>query len=488
MTLAGATAPLTLQRLLSRVKEAVGAVRPEWITAEIGSLADRGSLYLELGESDINGKSIAKAKGVVWRSRVDFIRSKFFSATGAHLEPGLKVLLLVKPTFHEEYGLSLSIEDIDPSFTLGDFERRKRLIRDNVSRDGLSMGNKRLPLPEVVTRIAVLAPASSAGLGDFKTEADKLSAVIDIAYFSATFQGLEASESVSLAIRDIYFKNKETPFDYLFIIRGGGAKGDLAWLDDERIIRAVCKVGIPIVSGIGHERDSALIDEYAAVSVHTPSKAAQYLTNKVKNEAISFRQNLGVIDRRGFELIGQLRLRLQTLEIQPSSAARGLDTRRLSLARMNHEIQQSAISLLANASKDSAALLGVVVGTASRRIALLQSENTHRWQSIFSSAQSHLLRETQRFRAAGYEHIESGARASLQLRRSIVMDTSGIIDAHGVASVLQRGFVILRDSSGRPIPSVEALTEGATGEVHIEFRDGSATFIGSIYANKKESL
>lgn len=226
-----------------------------WVCVEASEVkaARNGHLYFNFVEHDASGREIAKCNGVLWANRAKSVLQRFNTATGGDLKPGLKLLVQAVAEMHPQYGFSLQVLDIDPSYTLGDMEQKLAKIRDTLTREGAFDRNKRLRKPLDFRRVAVIAPDGAAGLGDFRQEADRLSAhgVVEFLYYSALFQGAGAAESISKAFSSVLLDHTETPFDAVCLIRGGGAKTDLAWLNELAIARVICDSPIPVFRGLG---------------------------------------------------------------------------------------------------------------------------------------------------------------------------------------------------------------------------------------------
>ena len=276
----GQTKGVSLSAFLARVKAAVQLAIPQpvWVRTEIRKLqvARSGHVYLELEERSDKGLSIASAKGVIWKARFPSLDAKFVAGTGDQLMPDMKVLLQVRAQFHELHGLDLIIEDVDPSYTLGDLFAKMDRIRTTLKAEGLFGRNKALAAPSEFVRVAVISPAGSAGQGDFRSEADVIewAQLCRFNYFPAVFQGPDAAASIKNAMRSVHAAHLEEAYDALAIIRGGGLKADLAWLNDLSLARWACKIPIPLLTGIGHEQDSTILDEIAHRPFDTPSKVA----------------------------------------------------------------------------------------------------------------------------------------------------------------------------------------------------------------------
>jgi exodeoxyribonuclease VII large subunit len=286
---------VSLSAFLARVKGVInaGLPTPEWVRAEIRKIqvAGSGHVYVELEERNELGSTIAAAKGVIWNQRVGSIQSKFRAGTGDVLKTDIKVLICARADFHPVYGFDLVIEDIDPSYTLGDLIAKLRAIRAALKAETIFDRNKRLRPPPDFTRVAVISPETSAGLGDYRQETDRLqrAGLCAFDYYTATFQGSDASDSIRACIRRAHESHKYQAYDALVIIRGGGSVTDLAWLNDLQLALWVCRVPIPVFTVIGHERDSTILDEVANRKFDTPSKVALHISQTIRNNAIAAR-------------------------------------------------------------------------------------------------------------------------------------------------------------------------------------------------------
>ena len=219
----------------------------------------------------------AQARAVIWQSMASAILPAFEQATGAQLAPGIKLLVRARPVFKAQYGFSLDIDAIDPDYTLGELEARKRDIRARLQAEGVFAANKQLTPPWDFNAVLVVAPTGGAGLGDFQAEADRLQShgICRFTYALSRFQGEGAPMEIRHALQQALGQGTDTspsPFDAVVILRGGGAVNDLAWLNDYGLARLICDMPIPVFTGIGHERDTTVLDEVAHARYDTPSK------------------------------------------------------------------------------------------------------------------------------------------------------------------------------------------------------------------------
>jgi exodeoxyribonuclease VII large subunit len=276
---------VTLSRLFSKVTQVInGAFQHSlWLQCEIANFnhVSKGHIYLDLIETDGNGNEIAKNKAIIWSNLSNRLLEKFQQGTGSQLQAGQKVLFLVDVAFDSRFGLNLNIKDVDPNFTLGDMEAKINKIRQQLKDENLYYINKKKDLPFIFEKIAVISPNDAAGLKDFQIEADKLvnNNICQFDYYPAIFQGRETSKSVQKAIENV--KNSGEKYDALVVIRGGGAKTDLHYLNDFDIAKMLTSVTMPVVVGIGHQIDHGILDEVSTVTQDTPSKVIGYIFNHI---------------------------------------------------------------------------------------------------------------------------------------------------------------------------------------------------------------
>lgn len=276
---------LSLADYLAAVQLVIGETfaHSVWVKAEIRSHSSKGGHhYFELADKDVNGKITASCRGNLWRGQAQRLLGKFERQTGRSLAQGLNVLFKVSASFHPQYGFAVTILDIDPTYTLGDLAQQYQAMLSRLQNEGLLTLNASLPTPFDITHVLVIAPENAAGLGDFRADADRLMATgaCEFNYAHATFQGNHAPSEIRQAIitgRKTLQARGITP-DLLVIIRGGGAVGDLAYLNDYELAALVAEQPMPVWVGIGHERDRVLLDEVAHTRFDTPSKVIAGIT------------------------------------------------------------------------------------------------------------------------------------------------------------------------------------------------------------------
>lgn len=278
---------LSLFELNNLVHEALEATfdHTYWLTAELSEcrVAANGHCYVELVEKDDESRVlIAKARGNIWRNTYPLLVATFEHETGQKLQPGLKILVEAKVTFHELYGYALNIIDIDPTYTLGDMARKRKEILAQLETDGVLTLNKELALPRPLSRIAVISSSTAAGYGDFCDQLEKSPYRFTTRLFPAIMQGEHVEESVIEALDSI--AEEQEAWDAVVIIRGGGAVSDLNGFDTYLLAANVAQFPLPVLTGIGHERDDTIIDVVAHTRLKTPTAVAAFLIERQRDE------------------------------------------------------------------------------------------------------------------------------------------------------------------------------------------------------------
>jgi len=309
---------LTLLELNGRVKSTLQFEMPDayWVQAEISSISpsSQGHCYLELVQKDTNGRTfLAKAKANIWRSTWLRLKPFFEQQTGETLKVGMKVLLQVTVTFHEVFGYSLVVNDIDPTYTMGDMARRRREILLQLEKDGVIELNRELEIPLLPQRIAVISSATAAGWGDFRNQlANNVYGFrFYVKLFQAAMQGEDVERSVIAALDAV--AARRDLFDLVVIIRGGGAVSELSCFDSYDLAYNIANFPLPVITGIGHERDDTVADVVAHTKVKTPTAAAEFIINRVFDtasllETLARRMGDAVTERMNTEKIRLERL------------------------------------------------------------------------------------------------------------------------------------------------------------------------------------
>ncbi len=291
---------LSLLELQREIKSAVelNLDTHYWVVGEISdiNINYKGHCYMNLVQKDEHSDNIlAKTRTIIWANHYRMLSSYFKSQTKKSLRAGLKVMFKVRVNYHEQYGLSLQAVDVDPTYTMGDVEKRRREIIAKLEEAGVTDMNKTIDLPLVIHNIAVISSDTAAGFGDFvaQMETNPKHYAFNIELFRAAMQGEDTEKSVVNALEAIF--NSDTDFDVVVIIRGGGAKPDLSWFDNYNIAAHVAQFPVPVFSGIGHERDASVTDMVAHTHLKTPTAVAEMIINHNRGFEESIDQELEIL-------------------------------------------------------------------------------------------------------------------------------------------------------------------------------------------------
>lgn len=315
-----------------------------WVAAEVSEIrtASNGHCYLEFVQKDANsGSLVAKARANIWRSDYVRISSSFERATGQRLTSGIKVMAFVSVKFHELYGFSLNVLDIDPTYTLGDLAQRRQQIIKQLEEDGVLELNKELPLPRVIRNVAVISSPTAAGYGDFCNQMEQSGFQFHIQLFAATMQGDHVEQSVIAALDDIAHHAEQ--WDVVVIIRGGGATTDLNGFDSYLLAANVAQFPLPVLTGIGHERDDTIVDLVAHTRLKTPTAVAAFLIDTRGNETLM----LQALQERLIKAVeARLQLELSRLDVltqrRTYSISRQVDMQRQHFNALSHRFEMAS--------------------------------------------------------------------------------------------------------------------------------------------------
>lgn len=354
---------LSLKELNLLVRKTVELALPStyWVEAELSEAREsNGHCYMELVQKEEQSNTpVARASAKCWRSTWQLVRPHFERVTGERLHAGMKVLLQVYAQFHETYGFSWIVTDIDPTFTLGDMARRRQEIIRVLKEEGVFELNKELALPLFAQRIAVISSATAAGYGDFcgQLAANPYGFRFEPVLFPAVMQGERVEQSVITALNMI---NEDIDsYDCVVIIRGGGAVSDLSGFDSLALAENVANFPLPVITGIGHERDESVTDMVAHTKVKTPTAAAALLTDNLK--AVADRIS-GAQDR----IVNAVRQRMETERMRLDRVADSIPV----LFSLVNTAQQSLLDGLAVRLRSAA---GQLIDRCSHNIDMLSS-------------------------------------------------------------------------------------------------------------------
>lgn len=489
---------IPLSRLLAGVASAITQAFASgvWTLVEVMDTKTRnGHVYLELAERGPAGQVVAKANAMIWANRAARLMPEFERATGATVAAGIKLLVRAKPTFKPQFGFSLEIEAIDPDYTLGDLEARKKEVRARLQAEGVFDRNRELPAPWDFNLVLVAAPHEAAGLGDFRSESDRLAeaGICRFVFVHSRFQGEGAPREILAALRAglAGLDAAGTWPDALVIIRGGGAVNDLSWLNDYGLARFICDQGVPVLTGIGHERDSTLLDEVAHKSFHTPSKVIAGIENRIAQRAARAREAWAAIADAAARAVRNARAGAEQANAQVAASAQAsiAQARQDTRQAMNaigvqaiqdvHAAARGALGLLNAVREDAAGQLAHARQAVPQRMAEIRARAAATVGEARSAAG--LARTVVVERAAA---VARQAAAKVDAQMSAVgeraagavdrarSDTEGLmreIAGQGPSKTLARGFAIVRAGDGAPVTGAR---DAENRSLEIQFRDG----------------
>lgn len=426
---------LTLVQLNRIIGKALS--RPDlsevWVMAEMSDARlSRGHCYMELIDKDLDtGEVKARIKGVIWASAFARISADFALATGRNLASGMKVMVRGTVNYHSAYGISFIISDIDPSYTIGEVERRRREILMRLQKEGVADLNRTLEWPRVPWRIAVISAPNAAGYGDFIHQLYHNASHLRFhtRLFTAAMQGADTAPSVIAALDAI--ATDIDSWDCVVIIRGGGATSDLVSFDDYMLAANIAQFPIPIIVGIGHERDVTVLDYVANMRVKTPTAAAQWLISQGE-AALQHLRSIGT-------------LLLQSVTDLTAHAMRQL------------AYMESALSTAPAAAIERA-------DARCRRAAITLAGAVSRTTSVQSARLD-----------ATAEALKIASTRAVERARMLLDSRAEMLEALSPQAVLARGFTITRRADGTAVRRSSELSHGT--EIITTFADGTSSSV-----------
>lgn len=432
---------MTLSQYTAWIGEAMRRV-PElwnaWVVAELSDVrVNGGHCYMELIEKNAAGQTVAKMRATIWAGTFYPLRRKFFEATGRDISTGMKVMLRGGVNHHSLYGLSFNVSDIDPSFTLGDMERLRREIIERLTREGIINRNKETVLPVAPQRIAVVSAEGAAGYGDFMNHLTSNAEGYEFYpfLFPAVMQGDRTSASVRAALERV--EQTIDLWDCVVIVRGGGATTDLNGFDDYELAKTVALFPLPVIVGIGHERDRTVLDEIANIRMKTPTAVAGFLVDRLRQAE---NQAAGLADwiaRYSTERLKGETRRLANLETMVPAFANA----RIAAASSLLEREMTRIPVLVSSRLKNAAT------RLDRYADLISSLSASR-----TGRSADRLKEIERMVGISSDNVLRRNVARLEALESLVK----VLSPH---NTLQRGYSITR-VNGRAVSDVSQLKPG----------------------------
>lgn len=277
---------ITLQEFNNRIKRLLAdpSVMNCWVVAETTDVRINQHCYLQLLEKNPKtGATVAKIKAIIWGNQFRFLNARFKQVTGRDIGNDMKIMVCLSVNYSPQYGLTVVINDINPEFTLGDMERQRQEILNRLTQEGIIGQNKTVPVPPVLQRIAIVSAAGAAGYGDFMKQLtdNKYGVCFYPCLFQATMQGVKTVPTVLAALDKVELN--QHLFDCVVIIRGGGGTEELNSFDNYDLARRVATFPLPVIVGIGHERDITVLDYVAGIRVKTPTAAAEHIILQAAN-------------------------------------------------------------------------------------------------------------------------------------------------------------------------------------------------------------
>ena len=457
----------------------------------------RGHVYLEVAERDPNGIVLAKARAMIWGRVAQEILPQFERATGMTVGPGIKLLVRARPGFSAQHGFALEIDALDPEYSLGDLEARKREIRARLKADGLFDANRRLQAPWDFNAVLVIAPLQAAGLGDFRAEAGRLESarVCSFEYVSSRFQGEGAAQEIVAAAETALTsrRQKAQPMpDVVVLIRGGGAVNDLAWLNDYALARFICQLRVPAFTGIGHERDSTVLDEVAHTAFDTPSKVIAGIENTIRARTVeaaaafeaivsgarrvlsAWRRDAdrhhAEVQREAIRSLAAARQRIdRSLMNVRTSAQHGIRAADLKTGATLADVRFGAQAVLRDAQRSMPMLLDTIRAGARGAVSEARAASEAAHQAVHERARE-LSKGAEIQLRATIESVAMKAREAVRQAGANAQALMREVAGQGPDKTLARGFALVRAEDGTAVTSADAAE--AVDTLTLQFKDG----------------
>jgi exodeoxyribonuclease VII large subunit len=446
---------LTLTELQLIIKDSLYIALPDmyWVIAEISEMKENynGHCYLELVEKHTSENSIrARVRAVIWSNRFRFLKSFFENTTNESLREGMKVLVRVKIEYHEVYGLSLVINDIDPAFTIGEMAIKRQQILKKLEEEGVLTMNKELDFPVLPQRIAVISSTNAAGYSDFikHLRENSFGYVFLTTLFETPLQGTDTETGVVRAFDRIAAQLEN--FDLAVIIRGGGSQTDLSWFDNYNIAYYVTQFPLPVITGIGHEKDLSVTDIVAHRSLKTPTAVADFLVECMNNTENNLNEITRVIFENAREILENNKMRIDASRLKLIPVAK------MMISEFKEDLSGVLIEMI-NTGKDFILRAGLLPAKQKSRL-------VSGTRSYMSSYGSFLVRERQSLSGNSRNYLNNISRVMSGYTNSIK-----ILDPE---NVLKRGYTIT-SMNGKIIKKRTQLDKGYV--IDTRFSDGSVS-------------
>lgn len=394
-----------------------------WVMAEISELKENssGHCYLELIEKNQDEKNIrARVKAIIWSTRYRFLKAYFENVTGEAFREGLKILVKAKIEYHEVYGLSLILTDIDPAFTLGDMAIRRQLIIQRLEQEGVLLMNRELTFPAVPQKIAIISSKNAAGYTDFVNQLknNNYRYVFYTKLIETTLQGEETETSVINALNQI--ATEISLFDIVVIIRGGGSQSDLAWFDNYNIAYHITQFPLPVVTGIGHDKDFSVSDMVAHKSLKTPTAVADFLIESVASADNYILEMCSGIIKASGTIIEKNRAIIESARIRLFPLSRIL------MNDLKDKLSNQIIEII-NVGKELFIRAGLIPANQKSRMRSIVS-------SLFSAKKTSL--------SLNNKHLQNSVLYVLKTNEARIKNFDGTLQLLKPENILKRGYSI----------------------------------------------
>ncbi len=440
-----------------------------WVVAEISDLSVRGGhCYMTLLEKDNSGTTLARMRANIWANRFMYIRNKFLRATEKELSNGMKVMFYGAATYHSNYGLSFNIGEIEPSYTMGDLERIRREILATLKHEGVLGLNRGLTFSDPPRKIAIISSPSAAGYGDFLNQLQHNSSGVEFntLLFPAIMQGERTAKSVIAALDLVEQTRNIVEWDCVVIIRGGGATTDMNGFDDLGLARRVATFPIPVVVGIGHERDRCVLDEIACIRCKTPTAVAAWLSD---TSGMAWQRACDLAARIASFASERLKgehIRLQSLEtMMPALAEAQLKNARMRLQNISALIPSAASDAISKARIRVAGISTTLRMASHNRIQLEHPALLALSSSIKTAALSILDREKSRL--DNLQNLTEVLSPGSVLKRGFSITKIGGKTINDLKSVSPGNLIETITAEGSILSSVKEITESSSPQIDI---------------------
>lgn len=445
-----------------------------WIVFDIIDMkTSRGHYYLEIGELDDNKTLIASSRITIWSSKVNEILDKFKKETGFDLVKNTKIMALCNIAISPKFGLSMNMIDINPTYTLGVDKSSIKSILTDLDKLGITNNNKRFDTPIDFKRVLVLSPNNAAGLGDFKSDADKLdnAGVCKFDYFHATFQGESAPDSIRDELVKIFKKVRDDGIEYdaLVMIRGGGSTTDLNHLNSMTIARAICQFNIPVYVGVGHERDETVLDYVANMKFDTPSKVVLFIKNTIISNYNEINSTFKRINNRSISYIDSYINRIELIKKDNLRNAINItNTTEIEITKHRNSIDRNSLVIINNLSNY---INNYSYNLKNNSKSFIDSNIVFLNNSIhnINTSISHLANKESDFISNTFFNIKRNALTRINDEINEIQLLTMKVDKHNPIHIKKLGYGIVKTNKG----SIKSVGEvGRNKKIIIEMIDG----------------